>query len=353
MTHPAVRDLFHTLSRHPAFQELTGKLLRRESGPFSLAGLTPTAKALYLVLLWQATERPLLVLADGNQRAELLTELIETFFDLLVSRADAGRPLLLPALDVLPGQNLSPHSEIAGQRAVGLWRLANSNVPIAVAPLGSVLLRTHGAEYYRRLALELHTGEELPLDAIEAHLISIGYERREPVEMVGEYSIRGGILDVFPAGNARPLRIEFFGDEIESIRRFDVDTQRSVVRVTEVHVLPLAEQPRSRQLFHDIAAKLDFRGVGSPGDPFPGWEFAAPLVEPRESSLLSLEADAVVVLDEPEQIRSAAERLWKRLSQHGEPQAADLAAANFLAWEHIEREIHTRASVQLREARPR
>ena len=76
--------------------------------------------------------------------------------------------------------------------------------------------------------------------------------------MTGEYSIRGGILDVFPAENARPLRIEFFGDEIESIRRFDVETQRSVLKVTEVEVLPLAEQPRIASL-----------------SMIPDWEFAA------------------------------------------------------------------------------
>src|SRR5205823_685421 len=64
VTHPAVRDLFQTLARDAAFQELTGKLLRREPGPFSLSGLTPTAKALYLVLLWQTTERPLVVITD-------------------------------------------------------------------------------------------------------------------------------------------------------------------------------------------------------------------------------------------------------------------------------------------------
>ncbi len=111
--------------------------------------------------------------------------------------------------------------------------MASGHAPITVAPAASALLRTHAPEYYRRLALELRVGEELPLDAIEAHLHSIGYEKRDPVEMVGEYSIRGGILDVFPAENARPLRIEFFGDEIESIRRFDVDSQRSVMKVSE------------------------------------------------------------------------------------------------------------------------
>ena len=89
--------------------------------------------------------------------------------------------------------------------------------------MASALLRVHDAAYYRRLALDLRVGEELPLDDIETHLESIGYARRDPVEMVGEYSIRGGILDVFGAESARPLRVEFFGDEIESIRRFDVE----------------------------------------------------------------------------------------------------------------------------------
>lgn len=328
MTHPAVRDLFQTLSRHDAFQELTGKLLRRQAGPFSLAGLTPTAKALYLVLLWQATERPLLVVTDGNQSAEQFSELADTFFDLLVAHGDAGRPQLLPALDVLPGQKLSPHNEIAGRRAVGLWRLSSGHVPITVAPAASAMLRTHGAEYYRRLALELRVGEELPLDMIEAHLESIGYEKRDPVEMVGEYSIRGGILDVFAAENTRPLRIEFFGDEIESIRRFDVESQRSVMKIPEGRILPLAEQPRE-------------------GAPYPGWEFAAALDHPREQSLIELAGDAVVVLDEPEQIRSAAERLWKRLDQQTD--AVELAPANFLHWEDLQARYNGRVQLHLRE----
>jgi len=328
VTHPAVRDLFQTLSRHPAFQEILTKALRHEDSELALAGLTPTAKALYLVLLWQLTERPLLVVTDGNQSAETLLELTETFFDLLIGRPEVGRPQLLPALDVLPGQNLSPHTEISEQRAIGLWRMTAAKVPITIAPVGSALLRIHKGDYYRRLAVELRVGEELPLETIEAHLISIGYEKREPVEMTGEYSIRGGILDVFPAENARPLRIEFFGDEIESIRRFDVESQRSVMKLTEVEVLPLAEQPRI-------------------GANYPGWEFAAALEDRREQTLLDLEAGALIVLDEPEQIRSAAERLWKRLDQIED--SAELASASFLHWEDLETHLAARRQVNFRE----
>jgi len=351
VTHPAVRDLFQTLVRHEAFQQLISSLTRREQGPFALAGLTPAAKALYLVLTWQLTERPLIVITDGNQRAELLQELCNTFFHFLIDRSEAGEPQLLPALDVLPGQRMSPHSEIAGERAIGLWRLSSTKVPITIAPVASALLRTHGAEYYRRLALELRTGEELPLDAIEAHLQSIGYERHDPVEMVGEYSIRGGILDVFSVETTRPLRIEFFGDEIESIRRFDPESQRSILKITEAKILPLVEQPRTRKLLHDVAEKIDYQGVASPGDPFPGWEFAAPLAEDRSESVLSLTPDALVVLDEPEQIRSASERLAKRLDQlkAEHPDTAPLAEANFWDWDEFQRRLESRTLLSVRE----
>ena len=328
MTHPAVRDLFHTLGRQPAFQELIAQLLRQENGPFALSGLTPAAKALYLVLLWQATERPILLVADGSQRAEQLTELTGTFFDLLVGRPEAGKPQLLPALDVLPGQKLSPHTEIAEQRAIGLWRMAAGSVPVTIAPIASALQRVHDADYYRRLAIELHTGDELPLDVIEQHLRSIGYERHDPVEMVGEYSIRGGILDVFGAESQRPLRIELFGDEIESIRRFEVESQRSVVKVSTAQVLPLIEQPRS-------------------GATFPGWEFAAALDQPKQQSLLDLARNAIVVLDEPEQIKTADERLRKRLAQLAPD--PELVAANFLEYEQFEEKLPARALLAIRE----
>ncbi len=314
MTHPAVREAFQTLNRHPAFQELARRL-NAPSASVSISGLTTTAKALYLVLLWQVTERPLLVVVDGNKQAEALYELVETFFELLVLRRDSPKPLALPALDVLPFQNLSPHSEISEQRAIGLWRLSGEQTPITVTPIASALLRTESSGFYRQLALRLRPGDEIPLEDVVAHLESIGYEKRDPVEMVGEYSVRGGILDVFPAENQKPVRIELFGDQIESMRLFDVESQRSVLKVEGATILPLAEVPKSPALLaqlHDLASREGVRG-----EPFPGWEFLAPLVRPREASLFDLLENSIVVWDEIEQIRSASERLWKRLDEAG------------------------------------
>ncbi len=351
MTHPAIRDLFNGLGRHPAFQELVRSLLgahTRDAAPqLGLSGLTTTAKALYTVLLWQSLERPLLVVVDGNREAEALSESIETFFELLVSGRGIPHPQLLPALDVLPGQGLSPHAEIAEQRARGLWRLATERVPVTVTPVASALLRTEHADFYRQLALALHTGDEVSLEDVTAHLDSIGYERREPVELAGEYSVRGGILDVFPPDAGRPYRIEFFGDRVESMRRFEPDTQRSVVKVQEARLLPLIETPKSQALFDDLS-QATAGEIPATGQPFPGWELLTPLVRPRAGSLVGLVERPVIVWDEPEQLRGAAERLWKRLE---DPEREPLCPPEkiFLRWEELEEKAASAPQVALRE----
>lgn len=348
MTHPVIRDLFAGLGRHPAFQELV-RVLVSEAEPAQLAisGLTTTAKALYAVLLWQAVERPLVVVVDGNKQAEALAESIDTFFELLVAGRGIPRPQLLPALDVLPNQRMSPHAEISEQRAMALWRLATQRVPITVTPVASALLRTETAEFYRQLALQLRVGEETPLEDLIAHLESIGYERREPVEMVGEYSVRGGILDVFPPESGKPVRLEFFGDQIESMRRFEVDTQRSVLRVEEAGLLPLLEYPKTRQLFAEITEQAGGE-IPYTGEAFPGWELMVPLVRPRYGSVLGLLARPVVLWDEPEQLRGAAERLWKRLEDPERPSPCPPDRV-FLRWEELQKESAGAAQVAVRE----
>jgi transcription-repair coupling factor (superfamily II helicase) len=335
--HPAIRDLFLNLSRHPAFQEL----LRRipSGGQLSLSGLNTTAKAIYSVLLWQLTERPLVIVVDGNKRAEELFEAVETFYTLLIGSRQAAGPQLLPALDVIPMQGMSPHAEICEQRAIGLWRLATRRVPVTIMPVASALLRIESGDYYRQLALNLRAGDEVPLQDVVAHLESVGYERREPVEMVGEYSVRGGILDVFSPESAQPVRLDLFGDLLESIRRFDPESQRSVLKVEEAVLLPLTEYQKSRALLADLAERLQESGVHSrdlppPGEPFPGWELLVPLVRPRRASVFSLLDRPVILWDEPGQVRSAAERLWTRLDQAPTSQAYDPASV-FFNWKEL------------------
>jgi transcription-repair coupling factor (superfamily II helicase) len=352
LIHPAIRDLFSGLARHPAFQELLQRLTQKRQ-PLALSGLTSTAKALYAVLLWQLTERPLIVIAAGSKQAETLCAAMQTFFHLLVSGRDKQEPQLLPALDVLPAQRMSPHAEILEARATGLWRLATGAVPITVAPLASAMQRIEPAEFYRQLGLTLHTGDEIPLDDLIAHLESIGYEKRDPVEMVGEYSVRGGIVDVYSPEAPKPVRLEMFGDQIDSIRRFEVESQRSVLKIPECTLLPLAEFQKSRAVLADLTEKLREAGIPArelplPGETFPGWELLLPLVHARTSSLFDLVENPIVVLDEPEEIRAAADRFWKRLEDPERPSLCPPETV-FYRWEELAAARPTRAQVELRE----
>ncbi len=303
MNHSAIRELLQSLGRDPSLQMAVRAIAQEPPRTVSLSGLNLTAKALYLVILSQQIERQILLVVDGNKQAEAISELVETFFELLVASENAPRPQTIPALDVLPSQHLSPHSAIGEQRAIGLWRLASERVPLTITPVSAALLRTQPADFYRRLALTLRAGDEIPLEDLVAHLESIGYEKREPVEMVGEYSVRGGILDIFPAESEKPVRIELFGDTIEEMRRFEVATQRSALKITECQILPLLECPRPRGSA-DVAME-------------PGWEFRSAAARPGTASIFDMLDNPLIVIDEPEAVASAAKRLWVRLEEPG------------------------------------
>ncbi len=252
-----------------------------------------------------------------------------------------------------PMQNLSPHAEICEARAIGLWRLAANRVPVTILPVASALLRIEPAEYYRQLALRLKPGDELPLEDVVSHLESIGYERREPVEMVGEYSVRGGILDVFSPESQKPVRIDMFGDLVESIRRFDVESQRSVLKVDDCTLLPLTEYQKSRPLLAQLGELLREAGIPGrdlppPGEPFPGWELIEPMLRSRSASVFDLLNKPVVIWDEPEQIRSAAERFWKRLEQIERSAACDPDRVYF-RWEDLERQAAAAPQLSVKE----
>ena len=275
-----IRDLLLSVSERAEFVQVLERLGQEDAHTLSLSGLTVAATGLMLALLWDRTRTPMLVITDGNREAEAVLESTNTFLTLL--EPAGARAQLVPPLDVLPHQKLAPHSEILEQRAIGLWKLSTGDAPITIAPVASAMLRVAAPSFYRQLVLSLKEGEEVALEDLSLHLRRIGYEQREPVEMVGEFSIRGGIVDIYPAEAEKPVRLEFFGDTIETIRRFDVETQRSVARVPEVRILPLVETP------------TDTDG-------------------PREFSLLNLVGKGLLFWDEPEQVRASAERFWKRL----------------------------------------
>src|SRR5579884_770811 len=287
MVLPFVRDLFADVEKLPQFTRAASHL-KESTGRIRVSGLTPTAKALMLVLLQRAAGRPLIVTVPDNRVGEELLPVLQGFCE-LTGAASSDSVLALPARDVLPFQNLSPHPEIQEVRATALWKIATGGASIVVAPAAATATKLREAEYYANLAREVKRGDTLDSEELVQHLNTVGYSAVDVVEMPGEYALRGGILDVYSPEADRPVRMEFFGDEIESIRKFDPGTQRSSSPADEVILLPFSETPVREELLAAIHTRLSGKRLTGAEDivenavraggvtVFPGWEFYAPV----------------------------------------------------------------------------
>src|SRR5580692_8793072 len=321
---PFVRELFVDVEKLPAFARVASHL-KEGTGRIRVSGLTPTAKALLLVLFQRAAARPLIFVVSDNRAVEDFLPVLRGFCE-LTSVCDPESIISLPARDVLPFQNLSPHPELQEERATALWKIATGSASIVVSPIAATAIRLRSADYYSDLARTIRRGESFDLDSLLAHLNTVGYTSTDVVEMPGQYAVRGGILDVYSPEADRPLRIEFFGDEADSIRKFDPASQRSSTPVDEALLLPLTETPVSEHLLGAIHTRLSGkRIVGNEAiveaavraggvNVFPGWEFYSP-VAGADSTIFDLIPRAAVLLDETDQLQQEFERFWSRVQE--------------------------------------
>jgi transcription-repair coupling factor (superfamily II helicase) len=324
MVLPFVRDLFADVEKLPAFSRVASHL-KEATGRIRVSGLVPPAKALFLVLLQRTAGRPLVLVVPDNHAAEDLIPVLQAFHE-LSGGADPGSVVGLPARDVLPFQNLSSHPEIQEERAAALWKIATGAVSIVVSPVAATALRLRSAEYYAELARVVRRNDTIDTEALLGHLNTVGYASTDVVEMPGEYALRGGILDVYSPEADRPVRIEFFGDEVESIRKFDPATQRSSNPVDEALLLPLTETPVSEELLGAIHARLSGQRIAGAEEVveqavraagptvFPGWEFYAP-VAGADRTVFDLLPNAVVLVDEPENVKREFDHTWLRIEE--------------------------------------
>jgi transcription-repair coupling factor (superfamily II helicase) len=338
MVLPFVRELLADLEHSEAFERvrrhLSGGTRRRR-----VSGLTFTARALYLPLFVRAAAAPSLIVVADNKAAEALHAAVLSACELTGALA-AESVLRLPAHDVLPFENLSPHPEIQETRAATLWKIATGQARLVIAPVEAACMKLFPRDYYRALTLQLRVGEEYMPDMLVEHLLSVGYTKVDVVEMPGQVTLRGGILDVYSPEMERPVRIDFFGDEIESIRRFDPETQRSSSTLDGALLLPLTETPVTEKLLTAINARLTRAGTAgaaleggeSPAELvthvssrtgeatiFPGWEFFAPVAGANLTLLDLLSASNPtaprVFLEEPAMVKNQGERWWNKIEQ--------------------------------------
>lgn len=191
---PAVRERLDAVLRHPAVEGALGAL-RDGAQHISLSGLHDVAKALVAAYLTHELRRPAFFITDSNLRAESLAETMRFFSNIFPGVT--GGVATLPAFDTLPWESQSPHPDILERRAATLFRLADGQVSLVIAPVQSALWRFQDATLYLALARTLTQHAEVPLDGFIAHLAGVGYTRTEMVELPGQFATRGGIVDVF------------------------------------------------------------------------------------------------------------------------------------------------------------
>jgi transcription-repair coupling factor (superfamily II helicase) len=333
---PFVREIFAELEHSTAFDRVR-RHLSLGTGRRRVSGLTATARSIYIPLLARAARRPVIVIVADNKAAEALEPTLRAGCELTGAIAPE-LVVRLPAHDVLPFENLSPHPDVQEQRAAALYKLATGAVSILIAPVEAAALRLFDRDYYAGLAVSLKRGEEVDVEVLTGHLASVGYTQMDLVEMPGQFTRRGGILDVYSPESDRPIRIEFFGDEIETIRKFDPETQRSQSGLDEAQLLPLTETPVTEHLLAAVHARLSRQRVHIDGEEeansdaqslaieaaaaggvtvFPGWEFFS-AVAGAESHLLKLLPKSVLFVDEPGMVRNQIDRWWNKVEQRHE-----------------------------------
>jgi transcription-repair coupling factor (superfamily II helicase) len=236
-----------------------------------------------------------------------------------------------PAWDCQPYDRVSPHGGILAQRLTTLARLARltgSDKPLIVlTTVNAIVQRVPARETIAAQALSVAPGHVVPMDSIVSWLEHNGYNRSSTVREPGEYAVRGGILDLFPAGLDQPVRFDFFGDSLESIRSFDAETQRTLLDMRSLDLVPISEF----QLVTETIRRFRMGYVATFGAPqrddllyeavsegrrHPGMEHWLPLFQERMDTLFDYLGDAPVAI-EPQSEDAARER-FKQIADYYE-----------------------------------
>ncbi len=310
----------------------------------SLSGLTSSAaKAYVLSRLQVETGKHFAVVTDSNSDAEAWEGDLRFFIDGVTERrGDAGiesprlgvsssqRIFSLPSFETDIYSGVSPHAETMERRALTLWRLAQDLPDILLLPARSLITRTPSPAEIHNIGAVLKRDEDFSPDELIERLIAAGYVREDPISNVGQFSLRGGIVDVWSPDAANPVRIEFFGDTVDSIRSFDAETQLSVGQLSTTQIAPMREFAASPQDLKDwaffaverfgddqFARNLrDRTDFASEGETFSGWEFLFPLVKPISANIFDYLDDFIFVIDEPAGIEHSLENFYKQTAEH-------------------------------------
>ncbi|WP_379059495.1 transcription-repair coupling factor [Pectobacterium brasiliense] len=266
------------------------------------------------------------LIAPDMQNALRLRDEIQQFTDQHVTT--------LPDWETLPYDSFSPHQEIISTRLSTLYQLPNMTRGVLILPVNTLMQRVCPHSFLHGHALVLKKGQRLSRDKLRSQLEQAGYRSVDQVMEHGEYATRGALLDLFPMGSEEPYRIDFFDDEIDSLRLFDVDTQRTLNEVTHINLLPAHEFPTDKtaiELFRSqwreqFEVRRDAEHIYqqvSKGVWPAGIEYWQPLFfsEPLPSLFSYFPTNTLIV--NTGNIEQSAERFWQDIQQRFESRRVD------------------------------
>jgi transcription-repair coupling factor (superfamily II helicase) len=230
----ALRALFARTASRLAFDRPAG----------TIAGLSPAVKALAAVAAARARPGLTLLVVPTDRDVEQMCADARYFYAALEGAAASAAELAVipcPSLQVDPYRGMAPHFKVAAARARALYLAATGQARLIVASAAALLPRVSLPDRLLRAAKEIRSGTEIAPHDLADLLADAGFAREDPVDEHGSFAIRGGIVDIFPANDEEPVRLEFVGDMVETLRRFDPATQRSTSAVDHVVVVPVRE----------------------------------------------------------------------------------------------------------------
>ncbi len=343
--------------------------IRAGARVISVSGLVAaSARALVLAALQRETGKLFAVVTQSNRDLEPWEEDLRFWYCALAGKNECDNEvLLLPASESDPYAGSSPHPETLERRALTLWRLRHHSPDFVLLTARALARRTVTPDDISDAGARLARGEEHSPDDLVQDLVAAGYVREDPVGAVGEFSMRGGILDVWSPGQDGPVRIEFFGDEIDSMRMFDPETQLSTNQLDQIELVPMrelvvhsrdfsewAEAARERWNDERYARALKDRTVfADERESFNGWEWLMPIVLPRNATVFDYLKDAILVVDEPSGVESYLGEVYQTLADRfEETDAADDIALQpdelYLSAEELRAKLDERQRIELR-----
>ena len=223
------------------------------------SGLAGDALPYALTKLIQQADGPVIVLTEGQQQTEQLSEELAFFHPHALQEA-----LHFPDWENLPYDTFSPHQDIVSQRIETLYHLPGQTQGLLLLPAATLLQRVAPPEYIQGRGLVVEVGERLDIDRLRQQFEQAGYRCVAQVMEHGEYAVRGSLLDVYPMGANLPYRLDLFDDELETIRTFDPESQRSIDKVADIRLLPAREFPFDKDAIRAFRQRWRRRFEGDP-----------------------------------------------------------------------------------------